>query len=187
MLPVKRLVANHVQILVVDLQERLVPVIDGKELVVANTLRILEIARLLEIPVMATVQYPKGLGPMIEPIARLLSSEPVPKMTFSAIGPDAVREWINPTRAVVLVGIETHVCMAQTALDLVEMGATVVMPVDAISARNRFDHDTAILRLAQAGVIITSTEALLFEWIASAEHPQFKTVSKLVKEFDSGH
>lgn len=185
MLPIKRLVANQVQILVVDLQKRLVPVIDGKERVVANTIRILKIAQLLDIPTIATVQYPKGLGQTIEPIASLLATEPIPKMTFSAIGPDPVRAWINPDRVVILVGIETHVCLSQTALDLLEMGLTVVMPVDAVSARNRLDHDTALLRLTHAGVIPTTTEALLFEWIATAEHPHFKSVSKIVKEFDT--
>ena len=186
MLPVKRFLANQVQILVVDLQERLVPGIDGKERVLANTIRILKIANLLEIPTLGTVQYPKGLGQTIEPIASLLTSEPVPKMTFSAIGPDPVREWINPDFATILVGIETHVCLAQTALDLLEMGVTVLMPVDAVSARNRLDHDTAMHRLTQAGVIPTTTEALLFEWIATAEHAHFKAVSKIVKEFDKG-
>ena len=179
----KRFTANSVQLLVVDLQEKLLPVIAGASLVRANTRRLIEAARLLEIGTLATEQYPKGLGPTVPDIAEVLDEKAVEKMTFSAIGPEPVRYWLEPDQAVVLAGIETHVCIAQTAFDLIEMGFSVILPVDAVSSRKWADHETAISRMTQAGVIPTTTEALLFEWLGSAEHPQFKSISKMVRDF----
>ncbi|MEI7920652.1 MAG: isochorismatase family protein [Planctomycetota bacterium] len=182
--PRKRLEAASVQLLIVDLQERLMPVIPHRRTVEANSMRLITASALLEIPQMATVQYPKGLGPMIGPVASILSSEPISKMTFSAIGPDPVKQWLDYNRTIVLIGIETHVCIAQTALDLLEMGLSVIIPTDAVAARKQADHDTALIRLTQAGAIPTTTEALLFEWIATAGHRHFKAISTMVKEFD---
>lgn len=179
----KRFIAQHVQLLVVDLQERLLPVVDGHMLVEANAARLIQAAGLLDIPTLATVQYPKGLGPKVPAIAALLSAEPISKMTFSAAAPDQVQQGLDKSRAVVLTGIETHVCIAQTAFELLELGYEVLLPVDAVSSRHRADHNTAIARLTQAGVIPTTTEALLFEWLESAEHTAFKAISKIVKEF----
>ena len=179
----KRFTANHVQLLVVDLQERLLPVVDGHKLVEANTARLIQAAALLEIPTVATVQYPKGLGPTVPAIAELLKAEPIAKMTFSAAAPAEVQQRLDKARAVVLAGIETHVCIAQTALDLLDLGYTVLLPVDAVSARHRADHNTAIARLTQAGVVPTTTEAALFEWLETAEHTAFKAISRMVKEF----
>ncbi|MFM7128410.1 MAG: hydrolase, partial [bacterium] len=171
--------------LVVDLQERLLPVIAGGDLVRANARRLIQAARWLEIDCLATEQYPKGLGPTVPDIAEVYAAQAIEKMTFSAVGPESVRYWLEPDQVVVLTGIETHVCIAQTAFDLIEMGISVLLPVDAVSSRNRADHEIAITRMVQAGVIPTSTEALLFEWLGSAEHPQFKAISKMVKEFES--
>lgn len=112
-----------------------------------------------------------------------MSAEPISKMTFSAAAPDQVQQGLDKSRAVVLTGIETHVCIAQTAFELLELGYEVLLPVDAVSSRHRADHNTAIARLTQAGVIPTTTEALLFEWLESAEHTAFKAISKIVKEF----
>ncbi|MFM7319144.1 MAG: hydrolase [bacterium] len=181
----KRFTAKSVQLLVVDLQERLLPVIAGGDLVRANARRLIQAARWLEIDCLATEQYPKGLGPTVPDIAEVYAAQAIEKMTFSAVGPESVRYWLEPDQVVVLTGIETHVCIAQTTFDLIEMGISVLLPVDAVSSRNRADHEIAITRMVQAGVIPTSTEALLFEWLGSAEHPQFKAISKMVKEFES--
>lgn len=180
-----RFTAKSVQLLVVDLQERLLPVITGEKLIRANARRLVQAARLLEIDCLATEQYPKGLGRTVADIAEVYAAQVIEKLTFSAVGPEAVRYWLEPDQVVVLTGIETHVCIAQTAFDLIEMGMSVLLPVDAVSSRNRADHETAIKRMTQAGVIPTTTEALLFEWLGSAEHPQFKAISKIVKEFES--
>lgn len=181
----KRFTANHVQLLVVDLQERLLPVVSGHRLVEANAARLIQAAALLGVPTLATEQYPKGLGPTVPGIASLLKAEPITKMTFSAATPE-VRQALDTSRAVVLTGIETHVCIAQTALDLLDQGHTVLLPVDAVSSRHHADHDTAIARLTQAGVVPTTTEAVLFEWLETAEHTAFKSISRMVKEFRAG-
>lgn len=179
----KRFTSNRTQLLVVDLQDRLVPVVHDPKKLLAHGQRLIQAATLLEIPTLSTVQYPRGLGPMVPEIAGLLEHPSVEKMTFSAIGPEVVRHWLDPDRAVVLIGIETHVCIAQTAFDLREMGFSVILPTDCVTSRNPDDHVTAIARMTQAGVIPTTSEALLFEWLGSAEHPHFKAISRMVKEF----
>ena len=181
----KRFTSTRCQLLVVDLQDRLVPVVDSPKKLLAHTRRLIQVADLLEIATLATVQYPKGLGQMVPEISEVLPQKPIEKMTFSAVGPEAVRYWLEPDMAVVLIGIETHVCIAQTAFDLIEMGFQVILPLDCISSRNLADHSTAIQRMTQSGVIPTSSEALLFEWLGSAEHPHFKAVSRMVKEFET--
>ncbi len=174
--------APEVQILVVDVQQRLIGSIRDAQAICRQVERLIDAARSLEIPIHATEQYPKGLGPTIEPIAARLTGPPVTKMRFSACVPE-IQARLDIARAVVLVGIETHVCIAQTAADLVSAGFRVLLPRDAVSARHSLDHETALARMAGFGVTVTTCEALLFEWIASAEHPQFKAISKLVKDF----
>jgi len=179
-----RFPAANVQILVIDVQERLIPVVDGSAVLIRGIARLLDTAALLKIPIYATEQYPKGLGATIGPIAERLSATPVAKMRFSALTPE-IREDLRGDRAVVLAGIETHVCVAQTAADLVDAGFRVIVPRDAVSSRKATDHETALARMAGMGVIVTTSEALLFEWLESAEHAHFKTISKWVKEFDN--
>lgn len=176
--------SSEVQILVVDVQERLIIAIHDAQPICRQIERLLEAARLLDIPVHATEQYPKGLGPTIEPIAARLTKPPVTKMRFSACVPD-LRSKLDPSRTVILVGIETHVCVAQTAADLLGAGFRVILPRDAVGSRALIDHETALARMASFGVTVTTCEALLFEWIATAEHPQFKAISKLVKDFEA--
>lgn len=177
--------ASRVQVLVVDVQDRLVPAVRDSEAVIRQIERLLYAARLLNLPVHATEQYPKGLGRTVPSIAERLPAPPVEKLRFSAFTPE-IRERLDTQRAVVVVGIETHVCVAQTAADLVAAGFRVLLPRDAVSARHALDHETAIGRMAGFGVQVTTSEALLFEWIESAEHAHFKTISRMVKEFGTG-
>lgn len=180
----RRWIASEVQILLVDVQERLIVAIHDAPAICRQIERLLDVAKLLDIPVYATEQYPKGLGPTIEPIRARLNEQPVTKMRFSGCVPE-LRSKLDPSRAVVLVGIETHVCVAQTAADLLDAGFRVLLPRDAVGSRGLIDHETALARMASFGVTLTTCEALLFEWIDSAEHPQFKTISKLIKDFDA--
>lgn len=178
----RTLSSAEVQLLVVDVQERLIVAIRDAQAIIRQIERLLDAARILEIPVLATEQYPKGLGPTVEPIAARLTEPPVTKMRFSACVPE-IQAKLDPDRAVVLVGIETHVCISQTASELVSAGFRVLLPRDGVGSRNRIDHETAVARMTGFGVTITTCEALLFEWLASADHPQFKAISKLVKDF----
>jgi nicotinamidase-related amidase len=151
---------------------------------VRNAAFVLDVAKLLEIPVFATEQYPKGLGPTAAEIARRLPT-PIPtKTAFSCCGADTFLEQLEMARRpnVVLVGMETHVCVSQTAFDLLAAGLHVFVPVDAVAARGALDHDTALRGLELAGAIPTTAEAVAFEWVRDAAHPQFKAISKLVIE-----
>jgi nicotinamidase-related amidase len=180
----KRLTADNSALVVVDIQDKLLAKMPTAAALVRTAAFVLDVAKLLEIPVFATEQYPKGLGPTTAEIARRLT-EPVPaKTAFSCCGADTFLEQLEMARRpnVVLVGMETHVCVAQTALDLLAAGLHVFLPVDALAARGALDHNTAVRRLELTGAIPTTAEAVAFEWVRDAAHPQFKAISKLVIE-----
>lgn len=180
---IDRMIATDGALLVVDLQERLLRGIDGRDRVVANALRLARAAALLEIPTLATEQNPEKLGPSLPEIALLIPERPA-KMTFHACGAPGIAEALRAgyVRHVTLVGIEAHVCVAQTALELLRLGYRVQVPVDAVGSRYALDRDVAIRRMEQAGAVVTTAEAALFEWAESADHPKFKQISALVKE-----
>jgi nicotinamidase-related amidase len=167
---------------VVDIQERLLAAMPDGGRVVERATRLATAAGLLGVRAVLTEQYPKGLGPTPPSLAGKLPP-PVTKMAFSCVGSDAfVASLPADAETAVLCGLETHVCVQQTALDLLARGWTVFVAVDAVAARHRIDHDTALERLAASGAIPTTTEAVLFEWCRSAEHPQFQAVRRLVLE-----
>jgi nicotinamidase-related amidase len=179
---VKRMRAENSVVVVVDIQDRLLVKIPGGAAMVRNAGFVLDVAAALSVPVRATEQYPKGLGPTTAEIARRLPSPLPTKTTFSCCGEGTFLEELEMLRRpnVVLVGMETHVCVSQTALDLLSAGLHVFLPVDALAARGRLDHDTALRRLEREGAVLTTAEAIAFEWMGDAKHPQFKAVSALV-------
>jgi nicotinamidase-related amidase len=170
-------------LLVIDVQEKLVPRILGAETLVRNIAFLLDAARLLSMPVQCTEQYPRGLGATVPELAGRLAQRP-DKVAFSSCAvPAVVQTFHREARPkVVLCGIETHVCVLHTALDLLALDFRVYVAVDAVGSRYRVDHDVALRRLELAGVIPTTSEACAFEWIGGAGHPQFKAVSQLVQE-----
>lgn len=179
---VPRLRAADSVLVVIDIQDKLLVKIPTAANLIRNAGFLLDVAGLVDVPVRATEQYPKGLGPTTAEIARRLP-QPVPaKTAFSSCGAGTFLEELEMLRRpnVVLVGMETHVCVSQTAFDLLAAGLHVFLPVDALAARFPVDHDTALRRLEQAGAVPTTVEAVTFEWLADASHPQFKAVSKLV-------
>jgi nicotinamidase-related amidase len=181
---VKRLRAENSVLVAIDIQDRLLVKIPTAAALVRNAAFMLDVAVALEVPVRATEQYPKGLGPTTAEIARRLPATLPSKTTFSCCGAGTFLEELEVLgrKSVVLVGMETHVCVAQTALDLLEAGLHVFLPVDALAARGAVDHDVALRRLEQAGAVPTTTEAVAFEWMGDAKHPRFKEVSRLVIE-----
>jgi nicotinamidase-related amidase len=134
-------------------------------------------------PVQCTEQYPRGLGPTVPELARRLPERP-DKVAFSSCAVPAVVETFRRQARpkVVLCGIETHVCVLHSALDLLALDFRVWVAVDAVGSRYRIDHDVALRRLEQAGAVLTTTETCLFEWVGGAGHPQFKAISTLVQE-----
>ena len=165
---------------VVDVQERLVPAMADGAGAVARCRRLVEGARLLGVPMVATEQYRKGLGPTVSSLAERLPP-PLEKLSFSCCGGEGFAAAIPPAaRQVVLCGLETHVCVAQTALDLLAEGYAVFLAVDAITSRHAVDRDVALRRLEASGAVPTTSEAILFEWCRTAAHPEFQAVRKLV-------
>lgn len=174
-------------LLVVDLQEKLVPHIQDYRHLVWNVRRLLEGARALGVRFAATEQYPRGLGRTVPEIAGLLDDFPE-KLRFSCTGcPDIFETWSGASIGKVLVvGIEAHVCVSQTVHDLLSAGWRVYVAVDAVGSRFVVDRDTALARMAAAGAVLTTTEAALFEWCEVAGTPEFKTVSRLARESPPG-
>lgn len=171
-------------LLVIDIQERVHAVMRYRELVESNALKLIRGCQLLHVPIFLTEQYPKGLGHTISSIRYALQTTlPLQKMTFSCCGSEELVSELKAReiRQVVLAGIETHVCVLQTALDLLANNYQVHVARDAVSSRRELDHDTALQRLAQAGALITTTEAALFELMVRADTAEFKEVSKLIK------
>ncbi|HMF12572.1 MAG TPA: hydrolase [Gemmataceae bacterium] len=175
--------AGDTGLLIIDVQEKLIPRIQAADAVVRNVSFLIDAARLLEMPVQATEQYPKGLGPTIPELARRLPERP-DKVAFSSCAvPSIVEHFRRAARPkIVLAGIETHVCVLHTALDLLAGGFHVYVPVDAVGSRYVVDQETALRRLERTGAILTTTETCVFEWVGGAGHPQFKGISKLVQD-----
>ncbi len=180
----KRFPARGAALLVVDVQEKLLPATPGEgEKVVINARRLIRAARLLDIPVLATEQYPKGLGPTVAVLAELLPDRR-PKTSFQAADAAGLMkaEPDSPIRHVTLVGIEAHVCILQTALELIDRGFGVQVVTDAVTSRARGDYACALRRLESSGVVLTTAEAVMFEWVGGSDHPAFKGISAIVKE-----
>ncbi len=174
-------------LLVVDLQGRLLKGIEGRDRVVANALRLVRGAQILGLPALATEQYPKGLGPSIPELAALIPERPA-KVTFHCLGAPGISERLEAEGVghVTLAGIEAHICVAQTALELLGRGYRVQVAVDAVGSRFADDLAIALARLDRAGATLTTTEAALFEWVEAADHPRFKEIAALVKERPPG-
>jgi nicotinamidase-related amidase len=180
MMPVMRLTPATSLLAVIDVQERLLAVMPEVDRVVARCMRLAEAARILGVQAVLTEQYPRGLGPTPAALAAILPPAET-KMSFSCCGCGGFDAAVAPAMsAVVLAGLETHVCIAQTALDLLARGLGVWVAVDAVASRHAIDHEVALRRLEGAGAVLTTTEALLFEWCRSAEHPQFQAIRRLV-------
>lgn len=170
-------------VLIVDVQEKLVPAISDAGLLVGSLVRLVNGARLLEVPVLATEQYPKGLGPTVAPLLASIGSPPDEKLTFSCCGCPALMERLEKLARpnVLVAGVEAHVCVQQTVLDLLHAGFRVFVASDAVGSRRPTDMQGALRRMETSGAILTTVESVLFEWCETAAAPQFKELSKLVK------
>lgn len=167
---------------VVDIQEKLLAAMPAAEQVVSRSVRLAAAAGLLGVPTILTEQYPKGLGRTPTILADTLPPA-IAKTSFSCCGCQSFEQAIPAvTDAIILCGLETHVCITQTALDLLAAGYSVFIAVDAVSSRHALDHDIGLRRLEAAGAILTTTEAILFEWCRSADHAAFQAIRKLVIE-----
>ena len=170
-------------LLVVDVQEKLVPRIPGAEAMVRNIAFLIDGARLLGLPVLATEQYPRGLGSTVPALRERLPERP-DKVGFSCCAvPSVVENLRRGARPkVVLAGIEAHVCVLHTALDLLAQDFRVYIAADAVGSRFAVDQEFALRRMEQAGAVLTTSETCVFEWAGGSDHPRFKDLSRLVQE-----
>ena len=198
--------AQECQLVLMDYQARLMPAMLDAAAVVANAARLAQVAALMQVPVVATEQNPSRLGPTVEGLHAALQqarARTLSKMQFSAVE-EGLGEWLRPEvqapqgnarslpkhlqkpaasqrQSIVLAGCEAHICMLQTALDLVEDEFEVWVVTDACTSRTERNRDAAFDRLAGAGVELVTTEMVAYEWLRSAEHPAFKAMLQLVK------
>lgn len=168
--------------LLIDLQQRLVPVIHAGETMVGRAVRLAEAARLLEVPVCATEQYPAGLGPTVEPLAgypQLVAA----KTAFSAVADPGFATLLPPgVREIVVAGCEAHVCVLQTVLELLAAERRVVVVADTVGSRDPADKAAGIERARAHGAEIVTSEMVLFEWLRDSRHPRFRgDVQKLLR------
>lgn len=171
-------------LVVVDIQERLMPAIHEADRVARNAEILLQAAHHLSVPILATEQYPRGLGPTVPAIAELLpAGATIEKLAFAATGEQIFLDRLAmlDRRQIVVCGTEAHVCVLQTALGLLEAGYEVFVTADAVSSRTAANVAAALDRLRAEGVRIVTTEMVVFEWMERAGTPIFKTVSALVK------
>ena len=173
--------AEGAVLLLIDLQERLMPVIGGHEVVVARAVRLAEAATLLDVPVRATEQNPAGLGPTVPALAAYPQAV-LAKTTFSAAGDPGFPALLPAGSGdIVVAGCEAHVCVLQTVLDLLGAGRRVVLAADATGSRDPADKAVAVERARQHGAEIVTSEMVLFEWLRDARHPKFREVHKLLR------
>ena len=171
-------------LVIVDIQENLLPVMAEPERVVKNTAVLIQTAKALNIPILWCQQVPKALGATVESVACHLGGvEPINKFSFSCCGDEAFLTKLDETKSksAVICGIESHVCIFQTAVDLMQKGLNVHVVADAISSRTVENKQIAINRMTKEGVTVTSTEMLLFELLKDTKHEKFRELAKLIK------
>lgn len=191
---------NHSQLILVDFQPRLMTAINNADFALGNARRLAQAAKMLAVPACTTEQNPSKLGPGDATLTSEVQ-ETFAKMCFGGAGPElctwlrlgsptgqnvdaktGTEETPTPARnSIVIAGCETHICLLQTAMQLKALGLSVYVVADACGSRTGQNHEMAISRLAAAGCHIVTTEMVLFEWLATAEHPQFKMVQALIK------
>jgi nicotinamidase-related amidase len=177
---------SNTLLVVIDVQEKFRPAVFQFDRVINSIRKLSEGFRLLGIPVVVTEQYPKGLGATVSEVKKSLGKfSPVEKISFSCFEDEKFRTAVRAHKPgnLVLAGIESHVCVLQTALDALAQGLSVHVAVDGISSIHESDHLIAVERLKQAGVFMASSEMLLFQLLDDAKDPDFKKLSGIVKKY----
>lgn len=170
-------------LLIIDLQERILPVIRNNEKLIENVLKLIKGAKILKVPIFYTEQYSKGLGPTAMSVKSELDSRPIDKNTFSCFGAENLFKILNDRKIeqIIVSGVEAHVCVQQTVLDLLENNFQVNLAVDTISSRKDIDYQTAIRRMEREGAVLSTVESVLFELLQISGTEDFKAISKIIK------
>ncbi|HEY7535768.1 MAG TPA: hydrolase [Thermodesulfobacteriota bacterium] len=178
---------DSVSLIVIDMQEKLINAIpeEKRDITIKNSNILIEVAKTLNIPITTTEQYPKGLGPTIPEIKETIGDgfKPIEKLVFSCARSPEFKSALKETQRekVLLCGIETHVCVLQTVLDLINNGYTVYVPADAVTSRKEIDWKIGIKLIDSAGAIVGTTETFVFQLLERAGTEEFKKISKLLK------
>ncbi len=180
------LTAEKAILVVIDVQEKLAPAMNPNlyEQLLQHANLLIEGFKALDLPIIATEQYSKGLGHTVTELDGAAAEHRIEKMTFSCCGEESFLKAVESTgaRQVVIVGMETHVCVFQTVVDLLDRGYIVHLVRDAVSSRFKSDYENAISTAARAGAVITTTEMVLFQLVKGAGNDGFKAISKLVRQ-----
>lgn len=175
--------SNDSMVFIIDIQEKLLNAVFNKDMLARKAEIIAKIANVLNLPVIITEQYPKGLGDTVANIKNIVNATIYEKDTFSALDNTDVFDAIKNAgrKQIALLGIETHICVSQTANALVEAGYDVNIISDACGSRVLFEHAAGLDRMKSNGANIITTEIALFEWLKSSKHPNFKEIQTLIK------
>jgi nicotinamidase-related amidase len=174
---------NNVVLLIVDFQERLFPKIENRESIIKKMSELLKVMKIFNVPIIHTEQI--KLGDTISDLS--FQKDAIQKVTFSCIKNKVFENTLKKInrKNCILTGIETHICILQTALDLLSTGYSVFLPIDCIGSRNNYDHKTAIQRLVPQGVIPTTAETIIYEILKSADTKEFKQILTIIKEYEN--
>jgi nicotinamidase-related amidase len=175
---------NNSCLVVIDVQGKLAELMHDQETLYKNVQILIKAAKILDIPILWCQQVPKALGPTIETVAELLAdNQPIDKSSFSCCGNEQFSNKLKETNRnqVIICGIETHVCVYQTAIDLLQQNYHVSVIADAVSSRTAENKQLTLDKMLSLGIDISSTEMMLFELLKTAEHPNFREIAKLIK------
>ena len=171
-------------LLIIDIQEKLAAALE-KDTVVQKAAKLVNAARILNIPVIVSEQYPKGLGHTVSAVGKNLPDNTLffEKSSFSLVKEDGFLEKLKSygKKQIIICGIETHICVHQTAADLIDAGFDVIVVKDACASRNKYEFKQGIEAMQANGATISCLEILLFEWLKTSKHPKFKEVQSLIK------
>lgn len=171
-------------LIIVDMQDTLIARVENKQKIIRNIIKLIEASKILNIPILVTEQYPEGLGTTTIVIKnRIPNFKPIQKTQFSCFKAKKFLEKIEELKAskLILTGVETHICILQTALDAPKEFEVYVV-ADAVSSSRHLDHEIALRRLINNGITITTTESLIFQLLERADTPQFKKILPIIKE-----
>jgi nicotinamidase-related amidase len=183
-----RMNRDNAHLLIIDIQEKLAPAVVDHEPLIAAAARLITIARRLDVPVTVSEQYPRGLGATVTPVRHALGNGAVviDKVHFSCLREERLRHRFEALRAdgrdqIVVAGMEAHVCVAQTVLDLLAEGFQTFVVADVVSSRGQRNIDIALRRLEAQGAVLVSGEMVMFEWLDKAGTAEFKELQQLIK------
>jgi nicotinamidase-related amidase len=180
---IPRLNADSICFVFIDLQDKLLSQISDAHRIVARNELLIDAANLLGLPYMSTSQYRKGLGEVIEPLASKMHPPIHDKTSFSCCADSTILAQLNQVgrQVLVLSGVETHICVMQTCLDLLGKGFQVAVVADAVGSRNKLDHDLGLKRMESAGALSVTAEMVIYELLGRSDSPEFKRILPLIK------